>query len=412
MFKKVLKMLEDVINPYEPIMLGLSGGPDSMALLLHLLHIRKSIPFELHIAHYNHKIRPSSDDEEKKLITMLEPLDVCIHVGHYDGEVPNENLEDFFRTKRYEYLRLIYQKIKATSLLLGHQKDDLAETVIKRIFEGAQLQNFVGIRYDSFVFDMHIVRPLLGISKKEIYDFLSRHSQSFFIDESNKSDVILRGRMRTKLLPFIETAFGKNILNNLEKLSQRAAELDDYLDENTLHLYHLVKESSFGLFIDLTSSKPLHKVEFTHFITKLLSGFDLVPTSDQVDTLFKLYKDKAINKRVEISNKNLIIDRERLFVINDQPIEFSVIDGPFRPTSWKDFWSCQISISCPNDYFLKVVDLDTICRNGKTLRDWYSENHVPVFLRKKMVVAVKDGIVYQEFLTGKSLKSEKIMLDL
>jgi tRNA(Ile)-lysidine synthase len=127
-----------------------------------------------------------------------------------------------------DFFSQIYAEIGAQALLLAHQADDQAETVLKRVFEGASLFSLGGLATDSLVHDMKIWRPLLFVEKKDILTWLSKRNLNYFTDPTNSQTRFLRGKMRKEMVPFLSTSFGKQVCANLCRLGEESKEIKGY----------------------------------------------------------------------------------------------------------------------------------------------------------------------------------------
>ncbi|MBU6446343.1 MAG: tRNA lysidine(34) synthetase TilS, partial [Verrucomicrobia bacterium] len=205
----------------KPLLLGYSGGPDSKALLYALLEEG----IQPHIAHVDHGWREESRAEalaiEKEASQLGCPFFTC-------RLTPKERSEDEARKERFAFFARLAPAYAA--LLLAHQADDLAETVLKRVLEGAHLSRLGGMREVDAQFGMTIWRPFLSLTRPEILDYLQSKELCPFEDASNQDPAYLRARMRTSLFPYLNAQFGKETRRNLCLLSTRAHELKDYLD--------------------------------------------------------------------------------------------------------------------------------------------------------------------------------------
>ena len=211
-----------------PFLLGYSGGPDSKALLYLLLECQKKIGFELCLAHVDHGWREESAREAKEIASEAADLKLrCFF--HKVEHCATKNMEAEGRRERLAFFQEVYKKIGAEALLLAHQADDQAETILKRVLEGSHPINWSGIAGDAQIEGMRVLRPLLGVSKKELLDWLQEGKRIPFEDPTNSDPRFLRGRMRGQILPTLSNLFGKEVSVNLCKMGSIASEMDAYL---------------------------------------------------------------------------------------------------------------------------------------------------------------------------------------
>lgn len=201
--------LEKEIKPGSSILVGVSGGPDSVALLSVLAVLLKDFSFRLGCCHIDHGIRPaSSAREEAELVSSLASrFGLPLYIRKIEKNIlknranaEGRSLEEVARTERYV---LFYEVIEAEGyeyLALGHQRDDQEETVIMRFFQGSGPNGLAGIP------DMrtNIIRPLLSLTRDDILDYVDEQKLPYRIDESNLENEFLRNRVRNKLMPRIK----------------------------------------------------------------------------------------------------------------------------------------------------------------------------------------------------------------
>ncbi len=209
-----------------PILLSCSGGPDSKALLYLLIEAKKWFELEIHVAHIDHGWREESGAEAEALKKEVEGLRLPFHLKKLQNV---QVKEEAARDGRYAALSLIAREIDAQAIVLAHQMEDQAETVLKRIFEGATLPACKGMKEVSQHHEYKLWRPLLSVSKKELMEWLEYQKISYFTDPTNLDPQYLRGRLRTSIFPFLEKEFGKSIVKNLCLLGKRAEKLEEHL---------------------------------------------------------------------------------------------------------------------------------------------------------------------------------------
>jgi tRNA(Ile)-lysidine synthase len=211
----------------KPLLLAFSGGPDSLALFHALLACR----VDFHAAHIDHGWRVESARQavDLQVLSAQHKIPFHLHTLAMSPDLPN--IEELAREKRYGFLCEKAREIDAQAILLGHQADDQAETLLKRIFEGAPLDKLHGILPVTQREGIQLWRPLLSIPKKEIELFLNDIGASPIIDSTNFDPKYLRSRMRINLIPQLSREFGKQIALPLTHLAEEAGELDQFLSE-------------------------------------------------------------------------------------------------------------------------------------------------------------------------------------
>lgn len=251
------------------------------------------------IAHVDHGWRQESRDEALLLQEEASKLGCPFFTTRLELK---EKSEDAARKARYAF----FQKIAPpeAALLLAHQADDLAETVLKRIFEGAQLTNLGAMREVSSSYGLVVWRPFLKVSREEIVQFLEERSLIALHDSSNDDLHYLRVRMRKEIFPFLNSHFGKEIKNNLLILSERAHEFKKYLDKRVEDLP--VQKGPWGTLADLKGLEPL---EQKYIIQKLVTV-----NRDQLETLFDWVQAGVKSKELEIGRLKISVDEGRMWI--------------------------------------------------------------------------------------------------
>lgn len=383
----------------KPLLLGYSGGPDSKALLYALLECGKDLP--LHIAHVDHGWREESADEAQLLKEEAERLDLPFHHCRLDLK-EHKNIEAICREKRLLFFSEVLEKIKGDALLLAHQKNDVSETVLKRLFEGAHLPHLYGLREVANLQGMQVWRPMLSIVKEEIYQFLKERGLSWIEDPTNHANHLLRGRMRSSLIPLLEEHFGKEIQENLYLLGKRSEELNGYLQARIAPLLELIKTGPFGKWLDLTI--PLHPFERRHLLLQFL-GF--TPKRGDLEQMLLWIEQKEPDKEWG----KFFFDRGFIFSI-EKPISFpdgweikidKTSQNETKNSSWIDFLLGRVELILPEgDYHFKPPG-----KEYGAFKKLWSEHDVPVFLREKLPIVFRGNEPYQELLTGIEQKNLK-----
>ena len=197
-------------NQRDGLLIGLSGGPDSVALLLAVHQWSLSSGRPLAAAHLNHRLRgPQADADEAFCRELCRRLDVPLHLRHGDprpvARQRGTGLEDGARILRRRFFRaLLAQEPQLRCVATGHHRDDQAETLIMRFFRGTGLDGLRGIQAVSGPF----IHPLLTSTRAEILAYLEGENQAYRIDASNVDGDNLRSRVRRELLPLLRELFG------------------------------------------------------------------------------------------------------------------------------------------------------------------------------------------------------------
>lgn len=198
----------------------MSGGPDSVALL-HLTHsLAEGQGWKLIAAHFDHGLRPGSEREAEQVAEWTADLGIRCHIGRPEREL--DARQAALRDERYRFLRAVAASEGATRTATAHHGDDQAETVLFRVLRGTGVRGLAGIpeRRGS------IVRPLLGFWRSELEEYLSSLSIPYLTDPSNVDPRWARARIRTRLLPAMESAWEGPVRERLVRLADSAARWD------------------------------------------------------------------------------------------------------------------------------------------------------------------------------------------
>jgi len=277
--------------PGKPVILGFSGGPDSLALL----HLLLECDVDLHIAHIDHGWRAESKQQAEQLKAEVKMLKLPFHLKRLEGVPKKENEA---RQARYAFFKEIYQKIDAQALILGHHGDDQSETVLKRILEGASLGALKGILPVSSVDGMQIWRPLLDIGKVMLKVWLEEKGLKAIEDSTNLDPRYLRGRMRASILPQLQAHFGKEISGNLRRLGESARELSDYIAKKIEKYESLITEDKDEKRVDLSGYYPLEPVEIKPFLKKFSEKNNVFLSHAALQSLYTILEKGSLHRKV------------------------------------------------------------------------------------------------------------------
>jgi tRNA(Ile)-lysidine synthase len=278
----VQKFLNQYHQVGDPLLLALSGGSDSMALY----HVLKTLRVDFAVAHVNHNWRPESKAEADQLQRLVS---TTFHLHALDPKSLTGNLEDACRGERLAFFKKLCADYGYKAVIMGHHADDQAETVLKRLFEGASIAQLGGIREVSSNEGVEIWRPLLTISKGSIIDYCSKGGIAFFDDYTNRDERYLRARMRQTLMPMLSQAFKKEIAKPLAKLGSDSQELKDYLDQKVELLLKNKVQINGRWRLDLSESHP---VEIKHLLKRFLGSSAQI--DDAADLIIQKKPDKSI----------------------------------------------------------------------------------------------------------------------
>ena len=230
--QEILNYLNMYLKDSDTVLLGLSGGPDSMCLLDLLTKVKASI--NIVVCHVNHGVRENNKTDEEFVSDYVKKLGLTYFVMHIDSYKNGIFTEEEARKKRYEFFRSVYNKVNANCLMTAHHGDDLVESVIMRLLRGSTIDGYAGIQRERNWDGMEIVRPLLTVSKDMIHDYLVANNIPFVLDETNDLDDHLRNRIRHNILPELkkeENNYISKFLKYQNELLENSELVNNYIDK-------------------------------------------------------------------------------------------------------------------------------------------------------------------------------------
>lgn len=218
-----------LITPGDRILVGVSGGPDSLALLHALVELREELQCTLHVAHLDHRLRGQESEADARFVSEHADrlgLPVTMEAADVTTEDDSSSLEARARAVRYAFFERVADQVEADRIALGHNADDQAETVLMRVLRGAGISGLAGIpiRRERYI------RPLLNTPRSQIEAYLAELQLTARQDASNQDTAFLRNRIRHELLPLLETEYNPSLRTSLRRLAELAAADDLYLD--------------------------------------------------------------------------------------------------------------------------------------------------------------------------------------
>lgn len=256
MINKVLDYVKEnkMLKPGDKVVLGVSGGADSVCLFFAFLEIKKIYDLELYVAHVNHGMR--GIDARKDAIYVEE---LCKSHG-IQFILVNENvteiakresisLEEAGRNVRYDAFNNILRRFGANKIAIAHNSDDLAETVLFNLFRGTGLKGLAGI---SPVRD-NIIRPLLCVSRKQIEEYLDERNITYCTDLTNLETDYTRNKIRLKVLPYISENINENVKEHIVQTSVMIDETLSYIETSAYDCFKKIvkeKDGQYSIHMD------------------------------------------------------------------------------------------------------------------------------------------------------------------
>ena len=210
LYRLVKPKLDQYLIGCQKVLLACSGGADSIALTSLVWEFTQKKKLQVFVVYVDHGLRKEVAQEIELISKICQQFQFPFKVLSISSPIVGEkNLEEKCREKRYAALKEEYQKIEADALLTAHHGNDLIETMLKRLFEGARIEKISSMKHKSDLHGICLIRPLLYCLKKEILQYLERKSLPWAEDSMNEDLRLLRNRMRADMMPFLEKVFGK-----------------------------------------------------------------------------------------------------------------------------------------------------------------------------------------------------------
>lgn len=263
MKEKVLKTINthSLIESGESILIGVSGGPDSVCLL-HILHsMSQKLGIKIFVAHINHMLRGTESDMDEEFVKNLcKELGINLFSASLNiseiAEKENISIEEAARKGRYNQFDLFAKKIGNCKIAVAHNKNDQAETIMMNIIRGTGLDGLKGMDYIR----ENIIRPLLDIDRDEIEEYCRKNNLNPRTDSTNLKTIYTRNKVRLELIPFITRNFNTDIVESVNRMAGLVRDDYLYLESITSELYNecLLKKSDYGVELDIEKINEYH----------------------------------------------------------------------------------------------------------------------------------------------------------
>lgn len=251
-----------MLHQGDVVLAGVSGGPDSVALLLLLGELSAVFSLKIGIAHLNHMLRGKESDRDESFVSDLAAeLNIPCHVRRSNvSGFARENrlsLEEAAREIRYKFYHELADEEQYTKIALGHNSDDNAEQVLMNLLRGSGAKGLAGIPPRR---GRRIIRPLIQVSRKNILTYLSSRDQAYVMDSSNAEIVFLRNRIRNKLLPMLKEEYNPEVTGALNRLSRIARGEEEWMEGETRTVFRkaLRRQTETEVHLDSTYFQHLH----------------------------------------------------------------------------------------------------------------------------------------------------------
>ena len=318
-----------LIENGDSIVIGVSGGPDSICLLNVLNKLKEELDFKIYVAHINHMIRKEADEETEYVKSFCKNIGVECFTKKIDvigiAKELKVGTEEAGRKIRYDFFEEVLRNTNSNKIATAHNNNDKVETIIMNILRGSGISGLKGldpIRENKFI------KPLIETSREEIENYCEDNKLNPRIDKSNNENIYTRNKVRNCVIPYIKKEFNPNILKTINRLS----EVNEYLNDVTQKAFNEICISLEKLVIaeDCTNEKinnkiilDLKKFNNLELVIKrrliLYTINELLGTTDgiekvNIDDIIKLCSNNIGNKFLKpTKNIKILVKNKKIF---------------------------------------------------------------------------------------------------
>ncbi len=328
---KLLRIVEQTIaayrmfEPNDKVLVGVSGGPDSVALLRVLVTLAPRFSLKLGIAHLNHSLRLQDADDDAKFVESLAGeygLPFHLHkadVRKYQLE-KKLSLEEASRRMRYAFFMDVAASNRFDKIALGHHCDDNAELVLMNLFRGSGPLGIAGI---PPVRSGKIVRPFIKLRRTDIIEYLKLKKLKYVSDRSNLDQRHLRNRVRHHLIPLLETSYNPNIIATLNRLASIISFEEEWMDEVVQPVFDAavsnIRENTVTLAV--SGLEGLHTAALRRIIRKAIArikGNLRRITFAHIDAVIRLLESRRAYGTLDLPDQVRVKRRKDVLLISKE----------------------------------------------------------------------------------------------
>lgn len=299
-----------LIQPGDRIIIGVSGGPDSIALLYIMHDLASLLDCQIIAAHLNHGLRAEANAEEAFVKEICRNIGIDCHARTVPvAELARQqkaSLEDAGRNARYAFFNELLLTLGAQRIATAHHQDDVAETVLLHLLRGSGIKGLRGILPRSGV----LIRPLLNVSKDELLNYLQTRNISYCLDQSNADEYYLRNRIRHSLIPYLQQEFNPRIVGKLNQLALIARDENAVLEQESERLWTevLLQEDEGNLILDNRALARLQPAYQRRIVLKSFSRLSGASewNMDDVEKVLDLSAKKAAGSSLTLQLKKKV----------------------------------------------------------------------------------------------------------
>lgn len=370
----------DLIKKGENIVVGVSGGPDSICLLHLLWSIREEYSLGIYVVHLDHRYRGKESQADAEYVREfcrklnIESHIFSINVNEYKAE-KGITFEEAGRELRYKLFYEIAQRTESTKIAVAQNSNDQAETVLMRMMRGSGLEGLTAIDY---IRDNMIIRPLLDINRREIENYCTEFSLNPRIDKTNLEAIYTRNKIRLELIPYIQKNFNPNIIETLCRGANILRQDNEYLEEATKKALENIEieGSKSKVRIDLKKYNELHlalKKRIIRVAIEKIKGDLKNITLTHIDNAIAIIKEEKVGTKINLPAQILI-------ELGYNSIDIKLFKG--NTNSIKEF---QYQVPIEGSVYVEELGLSLSTEIVALDTRTYKRNNTTVFIDKNKI---------------------------
>jgi len=350
-------LLKDIGIKYgDSVVAGISGGPDSMALLHILIRLKKALDLEVVVAHVNHNTGRPGQLEDQKFVCDYCNKNSLIFETMTIEEYGDDNFHNEARSIRYNYFSKLVKKYNAKFVFTAHHADDLIETILMRIVRGSTLRGYSGFSNVVKMENYTIIRPLIHVTKEQILDYLKKNKVKFVVDQSNYKDVYTRNRFRKYIVPEFKKE-DPQVHDKFYKFSRTLLEYNEYIDHQVNKISKKVCPQNILNIEEFLKQEPLIQTKIIYLMFEKIYQDDLMLLTDKhAEIVQNMILSKKPNVTVHLPNNIKAVKSYNTLELNKIEIKDNI-------------YEIQISdyLNLPNGKNIEIItksriDDNNICR--------------------------------------------------
>ena len=415
LFREILNINKkyNLIENNDIIVVGFSGGPDSVFLVEMLKKLKNFINFKIYLVHINHLLRGEDADSDEKFSieyakkNNLEIFIKRIPVKEISKEV-GKTLEEVGREERYKFFSEIYKKVEANKIATAHNKDDQIETFLFKLIRGTSLQGLEGIK----VKNNSIIRPISEIYKKDILEYLNKNKIQYKIDKTNFENEFTRNSIRLDLIPFIEERYN---IKFKDKIFSLIKEIRENNQNNSLNLSDYTDSENR---IILEKTKFLSNFDKKNLLSLFLNKKNIEVNRNKINEISSLIKNNG-TKKIDLDKTYRIVkdytylyieDKKENCVINNNVIQVKIPSEQIFD-NFKIIVSTVENLDIPkqkNQYLLDAIYNDIIEiryrkegdriflgeKHSKKIKEIFIDQKIPKNIRDRLPIFLYNNTIF------------------